>query len=104
MAKFSGMVGYATPSGNVNGIVSNTYVEKKLRGDVIRLQKNYQEGDRINDDVTLAHRFSLVADPYAYENFEKIRYVVLHGVKWKVTSMEIVRPRLFLTVGGVFNG
>lgn len=104
MAKFAGFVGYATQTDDGNGIVTESYVEKKLRGDLLKAVKSYEEGTKVNDDITLSHRISIVADKYAYSNFDKIRYVVLYGVKWKVTSIEIIRPRLVLTVGGVFNG
>ena len=58
----------------------------------------------INDDININNSISIVADPYAYENFHNMRYAILEGVKWKITNVEINRPRLILTIGGVYNG
>ena len=45
-----------------------------------------------------------MADPYAYDHFFAIKYVKWMGAYWKVTNVEVQRPRLKLTVGGVYNG
>ena len=57
-----------------------------------------------NDDIAFENNFSIVADAYAYENFANMRYVVWNGSKWRVTNVEVRRPRLILTVGKVWNG
>jgi hypothetical protein len=57
-----------------------------------------------NDGVALENSFSILADDEAYANFRNIRYVVWQGVHWTVTNVEVRRPRLILTIGGVWNG
>ena len=47
---------------------------------------------------------SIVADPYANENFFAIRYVQWMGTLWKVTEVEVQSPRLLLRLGGKYNG
>ena len=51
----------------------------------------------------MTNEISLVADPYARENFHMIRYACFMGTRWEVTSVEVQYPRLVLTLGGVYN-
>lgn len=104
MAKFTGLVGYVTPTETSPGIWQSIPVERKMRGDVFRLASSVVGDGKINDDVDIQQRISLVADPFAYENFSNLKYVTYMGVKWKVTGVEVQRPRLILTLGGVWNG
>ena len=48
-------------------------------------------------------RKSIVADPFAHENFGSIRYAEFGGVKWKVTDVKVQYPRLILTFGGIYH-
>ncbi|MCM1224006.1 MAG: hypothetical protein NC548_57095, partial [Lachnospiraceae bacterium] len=56
-----------------------------------------------NDDISIANEISIVADPFANENFYSMRYVVFRGAKWKISNVEVQYPRLILTIGGVYN-
>lgn len=102
MAKYAGNVGYAVQAETYPGVWEDTIVERKMRGDVIGASGRFKPGESTNDDVTLGHRISLIGDPYAYENFTGLRYVVYLGVKWKITGVEIHRPRMIVTLGGVY--
>ena len=109
MAKFTGWVGYVTQTETSPGIWQSIPVEHKMRGDVLRLASSATNDGRIrdgsiNDDIDIQQRISLVADPFAYENFSSLKYVIYMGVKWKITGVEVPRPRLILTLGGVWNG
>lgn len=63
-----------------------------------------QTSESLNDDINVANEISIVADPFAMQNFHKMRYVVFMGEKWKVSSVEVQYPRLILTIGGIYNG
>ena len=104
MARFFGPVGYAETVETAPDVWRETTTEYCYYGDVLRDTRKLETRDRINDDVDLANRISIVADPYAYEHYYAIRYVCLDGVKWKVTHVEVQRPRLILTVGGLYHG
>lgn len=103
MAKFYGKIGFAEIHES-NGIWEESIVEKTYRGDIIRQTNKYNNAENVHDDVKLNMRVSIVADAYANENFFAIRYVGWLGSLWKVTSVEILRPRLVLVLGGVYNG
>lgn len=102
MAKYAGKVGFAIQEESSPGVWTDTVVERKMRGDVIGSSSSFRPGESVNEDVTLGHRLSLMGDPYAYENFTGLRYIWYLGVKWRITGVEIQRPRLIVTVGGTY--
>lgn len=102
MAKFYGKVGYAESAEISPGIWSGT-TEKEYYGDVLNNSYRWQANSEANDDISLSSRISILADPYAFEHFQFIRYVEWMGAKWKVTSIEPAYPRIILTIGGVYN-
>lgn len=104
MAKFYGVVGYAETKETLPGVWENIFVERKYTGDVLRNIKRWEAGENLNDNLTVNNYFSIVADAYAYQNFFAMRYVEWMGVRWKINTVEVQRPRLLLTIGGVYNG
>jgi len=103
MAKFYGVIGYAIQEETAPGVWSDTVVERKYRGDVLQNQNRWQSSDKVNDDFVIDNKLSIISDPFAYENIQHIKYVQWMGVKWKVSKVEIMRPRLILTIGGVYS-
>ena len=104
MAKFAGLVGYVTQKESPSGVWLPETVERKMHGDVIRAASSFNANEKVNEDIILQQRISLVGDQYAYANFTGLKYVTYLGVKWKVLSIEVNRPRLVVTLGGVWNG
>jgi hypothetical protein len=104
MAKFYGKVGYAVTTETAPGVFTEQITERNYSGDVIRNVSKVQGGENLNDNLTVDNKLSIVADPFAYENFYSMRYVSWMGALWKISSVEVMRPRLVLTVGGVYNG
>lgn len=104
MAKFYGMIGYAETKETVPGVWEEVITEKPYYGDVVRNMRTLQSASQVNDDVNISNEISVLADPYATMNFHMIRYVTFMGAKWKVTSVEVVYPRLTLTIGGLYHG
>ena len=79
-------------------------MENEYIGDVIRNTRRLKEASKINDDITISNQISIIADPYATNNFHTMRYIVYMGSKWKITEVEVQYPRLILTLGGLYNG
>ena len=104
MSKFAGLVGYVTQRETAPGVWTSEPIEKRMRGDIINAGHQFGTAEKVNDDVTLRLLISLVGDAYSYTNFASLRYIVYLGVKWKVESVQIARPRLILTLGGMWNG
>lgn len=104
MAKFYGVVGYVKTDEVKPGIWDTQTIEHFYYGDVTRVTSRFQPSGNVNDDINMSNAISIVADPFANENFQYIKYVVFNGAKWRVTNVEFQAPRLLLTVGGVYNG
>ena len=102
--RYYGVIGYGTSAETVPGVWQDTIVEKQVFGDVEKnLQRNINP-NKVNEDITINNTISVIADPYAMENYRNIKYATLEGVKWKVSSVEIDYPRLILVLGGLYNG
>lgn len=106
MARFFGEVGYGnsveTPPGS--GVWVDKVVEFPYQGDVIRNTRKLEDGERVNDNITVGNSISVVADEYAFQHFFNIKYLRWAGVLWTVTTVEVKSPRLILSLGSVYNG
>lgn len=104
MAKFYGVIGYAVTRETKPGVWKEQITERTYFGDLTRNTRKLQSTDQLNDNINVANEVSIVADPFANENFHSMKYIEFMGAKWKITSVEVQYPRLILTVGGVYNG
>ena len=104
MARFFGNVGYVISTNPSPGVYDQESISREYFGDEIKSGSRWKSGDVINDDVIITNEISIVADPFAYTNFSAIRWVEWMGNKWKVESIRIDRPRLILSLGGIYNG
>lgn len=105
MAKYYGKVGYEITSEISPGVWRSPEVVKRYySGDIIRRVRRLENPSKVNDDINISNEISIVADPFAYQNFCFIKYAEYMGVKWKVSSVEVQHPRLILSLGGIYNG
>lgn len=104
MTKWFGVIGYAETVETTPGVWVEKIVERTYFGDVTRNTRRLQTTDQVNDNVDISNEISVLADPYAYQNFHAIRYVEFMSTKWKVSSVDVQFPRLTLSLGGVYNG
>lgn len=104
MAKFYGKIGYAENVETRPGVWRPTITEREYFGDLVRNTRRLESASQINDNINISNEISIVADPYAYQNFHSMRYVEFMGTNWKISSVEVQYPRLILSTGGVYNG
>ena len=104
MAKFYGKIGYAESKETTPGIWEEQIIEREYRGDLIRNTRLMQTAESLNDDINISNEISIVADPYANQNFHSMRYVEFMGAKWKISNVDVQYPRLILSIGGIYNG
>lgn len=104
MNKYYGFVGFAVPEETAPDVIVETIVEREAYGEILKMSRRLTGADKLNDDIQVSNRISILADPFAYNNFHSIRYATWLGAKWKVTSVEVNYPRLILELGGVYNG
>lgn len=105
MKKFYGNVGYVETVEVTPGYWGPQETIRPYYGDWIRYSSKFQiSSDSTNDDKNIANELSIMADPYADQHFSDMRFVEYMGVRWKITAVTPQRPRLILTVGGLYNG
>jgi hypothetical protein len=106
--RFHGTVGYAADEQTAPGVWDEAITERTYYGDVIRNSRRLGPPSTVppetNSEISLENSFSVLGDAYAYENFMKMRYVLWEGSYWAITTVEVQRPRLILTIGGLWNG
>lgn len=102
--KFYGLVGFFVGEEEVSpGVWKPKVEERPYTGDITRNYRKFQEREQQNDDIRLNNQISILADLYAKQNWDSIKYVLWNEVKWKVSTVEINYPRLVLEIGGVYN-
>jgi hypothetical protein len=110
MAKFYGEIGYAEAieildeSDEGTGVWIDVITERNYFGDVLKNTRRLEAGEGLNDNLTINNTISIVTDPFASQHFHAMRYVKWMGSLWTITNVEVQRPRLILTIGGVYNG
>ncbi|MDY2736308.1 DUF7253 family protein [Intestinibacter sp.] len=102
MAKFYGTVGFVKTVESAPGVWTEQIVERKYYGNVISRTRSLQSNG-VNDNINISDEISIVADPFANENYFAIRFIEYMGAKWKVQSISVQFPRLNLSLGGLYN-
>ena len=75
MAKFYGKIGFVDTKETSPGIWEEEVDERDYYGDILRISHRNQVTNTMSDDITINNQISVVADPYAYENFFAIKFV-----------------------------
>lgn len=104
--RFYGVVGYgdSVETAPGSGVWRDEITEQTFYGDVLRDTRQLIDGIGVNENITVGNRISILADPSAFEDFDKIKYVEWNGKLWTVPDVEVDRPRLILSIGSVYNG
>ena len=102
--RYYGNVGYETSVEVADSVWEPRIVEATYYGDVIRNNTRRDSSDRINDEITVNNRISLVVKPDALSTFQTIKYVEWLGCRWNVKSIEVQFPRVLIEIGGVYTG
>lgn len=104
MARWYGNVGFAIPVKTAPGVWQESTEEHPYSGDKLNWRSSYQNSGQVIDDIKIDFTIEIIADPFAYKNFARIRYIEYLGQKWKVTAADPTNyPRIALTVGGLYE-
>ena len=103
MAKWYGKVGYADQVETAPGVWEEQITERHYYGDVVRNIRKLESSGEVNDNINVSMEISIVADPYAIQNFHTMRYIEFMGNLWKIYNIEVSYPRLILTIGGLYT-
>lgn len=102
MAKYYGHIGFATQVESEPGIWTDVIERRPYKGDILRSGRRYEASENINDNFTITNSFSIISDAFLYSHIPAMRYIEYLGTKFKITSVEIERPRVNISVGGVY--
>lgn len=86
------------------GVYTEHLLIRDYYGDVLSDNRYWNQPETLNDDLTIKNRLSILADSYAFDHFGAMRYVEMFGQRWSISSVEIKRPRLIISLGGLYNG
>ena len=105
--KYYGNIGFAISkekivNGAHTGIWNQEITVRPYYGELSNPVNRWATDSEVNDNSSFNAKLSIVSDPFAINNFHSIKYAEYMGIKWKVTSVEIIRPRLMLTLGGEY--
>lgn len=103
MAKWFGKIGFAETKETSPGVWEEIITVREYYGDVTRNTRRLQSSENLNDNMVVSNDISIVADPYAIQNFHAMRYIEFMGAKWKINNVEVSYPRLILTLGEIYN-
>lgn len=104
MAKFYGNIGFVRTVETAKDVWETVETPKPYCGDLVRNQRRWEHGESVNEDMTISNEISILADQFAYDNLDAMKWAEVMGCKWKVNSVTINYPRITLTLGGVYNG
>lgn len=105
MARFFGAVGFAEENVETSpGVYEDIIVEKMYYGDITHNARRFLDGSTVVDKLTNSNTISILANKYANEHVDAVRYVKWNGALWEISSIEVHSPRLLLRLGGVYNG
>ena len=102
MAKYYGNIGFATQVETSPGIWEDSIEERPYKGDVLQSGRRWDPAENINDNFNITNKFSIVSDVFLYSHIPALRYLEYMGTKFKITNVSLDRPRVEISVGGVY--
>lgn len=111
MAKFTGILvviyDYKDDGTGIYEPVKKSY---PIAGDLLQQYIKTDSGEKINDDLTISNRFSILASPSLISFISDSdgsqlpvtsMYIRYFGVNLKITNIQISPPRVIFTTGGI---
>ena len=105
MAKFYGRIGYVKTLESSPGIWEETedLTPHYYYGDILTNNRRCERNDKINENLVINNRISVLADPFAFENINAMKWIEFMGQKWKISSVDVAYPRIIISLGDVYN-
>jgi len=106
MNKFWATIGFVKQVETSPDVWTEQVTERKYSCEKVRNGSRWQGSGytTTNDSLVIDNQFSILADPYAWNEMATIRYMIRNGSKWEITSIGENYPRLTLTLGGLYHG
>lgn len=106
MTRFAGVIGYGetqeSPPGSRD--FKEVITERQYFGRVVKNSRRIQADGKVNFDLVVQNSIEIVADAYARDNMENLRYVKWRNNRWIVDEVTEQHPRLLFRLGKLYNG
>lgn len=96
MAKFYGPIGYAVTEETTPGVWEPHISERMYFGELVRNTRRLQTADKLNDNINVSNEISILADPFARENFHLMKYVGFSytiNIQHLLSLVKLLNPR-----------
>ncbi len=104
MTKFWGTIGInCGATEGEPGILIPTIEEVQVAGNM-RLEGARWRNHELGDSVTAKHVLSIVTPEDSTIDFAEAVYICWQNQKWSIVAIKYLRPRVELTLGGLYNG
>lgn len=104
MTRFVGLIGVKEDPVEIRpGIFESTITETKISGNIRIGNVRHRDSELQQDSVTANHVVSIIATEASMADYSSVVYITWQGRKWSVKSIEYIRPRINMTLGGLYN-
>ena len=100
--KWHGEIGFNSYVETEPGVYDPIVTGQLYFGEIVNPSWREQQGDKINADLHVSNKISVIADQNIRQNFHKIAYVTFGGAKWTVSNVEFAYPRVILSLGSLY--
>ena len=101
--KWYGSIAFKEVVEEERGVYVPKVVPHPYYGDILEVSWKEVHGEKVNADLNISNRLSVIADQQLESNFHKIAYVTFGGAKWKVSDVKVSYPRLILSLGSLYT-
>lgn len=104
MKRYYGNIGYeiTTMDDEDLGVPKTETIVKGCYGEVLQNYRNLGDSEEVHQSIVTGNRISILADPYALNNFFNIKWIEWNSAKWTVKKVEVVDRRLILSLGELY--
>lgn len=104
MTKFRGIIGIDRGPREISPGVYKQYIEEVTVTGEMRNDKLGWSPHNLGDTVRAQHLLSIITPEESSIDFNSTVYIEWQGRKWSVQALQYKRPRVELTLGGLYNG
>lgn len=101
--KWYGSIAFKEDVEEERGVFISKVTPYPYYGDILEVSWKEIQGEKINADLNISNKLSVIADQQLQSNFHKIAYVTFGGAKWTVSDVKVSFPRLVLTLGSLYR-
>lgn len=100
--KWYGKIAFKEYEDVERGLTEPKIVAYPYFGEILELSWKELQANKINADLQVSNKISVVADQNLQTNFHQIAYITFGGAKWTVSNVTVNYPRITLSLGSLY--